>query len=93
MFKYLLRLPDGEPPDPAMFVTAVPTWSVGDIVTVGRREQFRVVAIDGLPHAEFVEQGINVRPLTSIEEYGAEPRRCVISGTGPRATTCSQASG
>ena len=25
VFKYLLRLPDGEPPDPAMLVTAVPT--------------------------------------------------------------------
>jgi hypothetical protein len=34
-----------------------------------------------------------LRPLMGIEEFGAEPRRCVISGTGLRATTCSQAAG
>jgi hypothetical protein len=39
VFRYLLVLPDGEPADPPMFVTAVPTWSVGDVITVGRREQ------------------------------------------------------
>jgi hypothetical protein len=33
MFKYPLKLPDGEPHDPAVFVTAVPNWSVdGDVV-------------------------------------------------------------
>jgi hypothetical protein len=31
-----LKLPDGQPPDPAMLVTAVPNWSVGDVITVGR---------------------------------------------------------
>jgi hypothetical protein len=49
VFKYLLRLPDGQPPDPAFLVTAVPTWSVGDVITVGRGEQMRVVAIDDFP--------------------------------------------
>ena len=49
MFKYLLRLPDGEPPDPAMLVTAVPTWSVGDVITIGGGKQLRVVAIDDFP--------------------------------------------
>ena len=39
MFEYLLRLPDGQPPDPAMLMTSVPTWSVGDVITVGRAEQ------------------------------------------------------
>jgi hypothetical protein len=38
--------------DPAMLVTAVPTWSVGDVITVGRDEQLRVIAIDDFPHAE-----------------------------------------
>ncbi len=45
VFKYLLRLPDGQPPDPALLVPAVPTWAVGDVMTVGRGEQLRVIAI------------------------------------------------
>ena len=58
VFRYLLRLPDGEPPDPAPLVTAVPNWSVGDVITVDRGKQFRVVAIDDFPHAELVEQDV-----------------------------------
>jgi hypothetical protein len=27
VFRFLLKLPDGEPPNPAVLVTAVPTWS------------------------------------------------------------------
>jgi hypothetical protein len=46
------------PPDPAILVTAVPTWSVCDVITVGPCEQLRVVAIDDFPHAEPIEQGI-----------------------------------
>ena len=65
MFRYLLRLPDGQPPDPAMFVTAVPTWAVGDVITVSRGEQLRVVAIDDFPHAELVEQ--DVRAIFTAE--------------------------
>jgi hypothetical protein len=65
VFKYLLRLPDGEPPDPAMLVTAVPNWSVGDVITVGRYKQLRVVAIDDFPHAELVEQ--DVRAIFTVE--------------------------
>jgi hypothetical protein len=34
VFKYLLRLPDGQPPDPAMLVTAIPNWSVRDDIVV-----------------------------------------------------------
>jgi hypothetical protein len=29
-FGYLLALANGEPADPAMFVTAVPDWKIGD---------------------------------------------------------------
>jgi hypothetical protein len=65
MFRFLLKLPDGEPPDPAMLVTAVPTWSVGDVITVGRGDQLRVVAIDDFPHAELVEQ--DVRAIFTVE--------------------------
>jgi hypothetical protein len=66
VFCYLLRLPDCEPPDPAMFVTAVPNWSVGDVITAGRGEQLRVVAIDGFPHAELVE--LDVRAIFTVEQ-------------------------
>lgn len=65
MFKYLLRLPDGEPPDPAMLVTAVPTWSIGDVITIGRGEQLRMVAIDDFPHAQLVEH--DVRTIFTVE--------------------------
>jgi hypothetical protein len=65
MFRFLLKLSDGDPPDPAVLVTAVPTWSVGDVVTVGRGEQLRVVAIDDFPHAELVEQ--YVRAIFTVE--------------------------
>jgi hypothetical protein len=36
-FRYLLALESGEPADPAMFVTAVPDWHIGD--TFWEREQ------------------------------------------------------
>ena len=76
MFRYLLRLPDGEPPDPAVLVTAVPTWSVGDVITVGAGVQFRVVAIDDFPHAELVEQGSTAcSPLSRHEMAAACTRR------------------
>ncbi len=68
LFRYLLRLPDGEPPDPAMLVTAVPNWSVGDVITVGRNNQLRVVAIDDFPHAELVEH--DLRSIFTVEPVG-----------------------
>jgi hypothetical protein len=61
----LLRLPHGQPPDPSVFVTSKPTWSVGDVITVGRGEQLRVVAIDHFPHAELIEQ--DVRAIFTVE--------------------------
>jgi hypothetical protein len=64
MFKYLLRLPDGQPPDPAILVTAVPTLSVGDVITVGVGVQLRVVAIDDFPHAELFEHDVRARGPT-----------------------------
>jgi hypothetical protein len=61
----MLKLPDDEPPDPAVLVTAVPTWSIGDVITVGRGEQLRVVAIDDFPHAELVEH--DVRGIFTVD--------------------------
>ena len=34
-FRYVLYLPDGEPADPAMFVTAIPSWREGDTFLAG----------------------------------------------------------
>jgi hypothetical protein len=48
-----------------MFVTAVPTWSIADIITVGRGTQWRVIAIDDFPHAELVEH--DVRAIFTVE--------------------------
>ena len=48
-----------------MLVTAVPNWSVGDVITVGRNKQLRVIAIDDFPHAELVEQ--DVRAIFTVE--------------------------
>jgi hypothetical protein len=63
VFKYLLVLPDGQPPDPAAFVTAVPNWGVGEEFMVSRGGRFRILGIneeidvEGLE--ELYERGIN----------------------------------
>jgi hypothetical protein len=56
-FKFLLRLDDGEPPDPAVFVTAVPNWTIGETFSTGRGDEWRILAID--TDDELVDQGIN----------------------------------
>jgi hypothetical protein len=40
-----LVLPDGEPNNPALFVTAVPNWTADEVSTLGDGEQLRIVAI------------------------------------------------
>ena len=45
LFKYLFALPDGQPPNPAVFVTAIPNWEIGETFMVGGGRQFRIVAI------------------------------------------------
>jgi hypothetical protein len=44
MFRFLLVDHDGQPTDPAAFVTAVPNWSEGELITLGCGEQLRVLA-------------------------------------------------
>jgi hypothetical protein len=58
-FKFTLVLPDGTPPEPAVFVTAVPNWSVGEELTVGSGEEFRILAKSSEVDEEMIEQGIN----------------------------------
>lgn len=45
-FTYKLVLEDGTPADPPTFVTAVPTWRVGDKVLIRPGFEFEIVAID-----------------------------------------------
>jgi hypothetical protein len=58
VFRFLLRLEDGEPNDPAVFVTAVPNWTVGEVIPLGRGERLRVLAINDDVDEELVESGI-----------------------------------
>ena len=67
-FKYLLVLPDGEPPDPAAFVTAIPNWGVGEEFMVAGLKRFRILDINDEIDADGLERGINgiwmVEPVT-----------------------------
>jgi hypothetical protein len=59
VFKYLLMLPDGQPPDPAAFVTAVPNWSVGEEFMVARLKRFRIIGINDEIDVEGLEELYN----------------------------------
>ena len=70
MFKFLLRLEDGEPTDPAVLVTVVPNWTVGETFSTGRGHEWRILAIIDVRVDELVDQGINaaileVEPVTA----------------------------
>ncbi len=58
-FKFLLARPAGSPNDPAVFVTAVPNWSDGEVITLGAGEQLRVVATQPEIADELIEEGFN----------------------------------
>jgi len=46
-FRFLLVQPDGEPADPGMFVTAIPSWKVGDEFLAGSAlVKFRILEVD-----------------------------------------------
>jgi hypothetical protein len=59
MFRFLLKLEDGEPNDPAVFVSAVPNWEVGQTFLTGRGDEWRILAIDTEIDDELVERGFN----------------------------------
>jgi hypothetical protein len=54
-----LRLEDGDPPDPAVLVTAVPNWTVGETIMLGAGERLRILAIETEIDEELVERGFN----------------------------------
>jgi hypothetical protein len=55
----LLLLPDGEPADPATFLTAVPNWEPGETFRTGDGARWRLLEIETEIHEEFVAHGIN----------------------------------
>jgi hypothetical protein len=59
VFRYLLMLPDGEPHDPLVFVTAVPNWSVGETITLGDSQRLRILAMQTRIVAVLIERGFN----------------------------------
>ena len=59
MFRFLLRLENGEPNDPAVYVSAVPKYAVGETFLLGPDERLRTLAIDTDIDDELVERGFN----------------------------------
>jgi len=57
MFRYLLVMPDGEPNDPAVFITMVPNWTIGEVITLGAGDQLRLVEMDDEIAGELVARG------------------------------------
>jgi hypothetical protein len=57
-FTYKLELEDGTPADPPTFDTAVPNWSAGDTIPLGRDRILRV--IDTRPAREPDEDSVLV---------------------------------
>src|SRR4051812_4074594 len=46
VFRYLVKFPDGLLHDPAVFVTAVPFWSLAATLRIGGGRLLRIVAVD-----------------------------------------------
>jgi hypothetical protein len=44
VFRFLLVLENGEPYDPAMLVTVIPSWCDGETVLVTADQRLRIVA-------------------------------------------------
>jgi hypothetical protein len=59
VFRFPLRLENGEPNSPAVLVTAVPNWTVGETFSTGRGHEWRILAIDTAIDDELVARGIN----------------------------------
>jgi hypothetical protein len=45
VFRYLLRLADGEPVDPPQFLSSEPNWRVGDAVRIGADVRFTITGL------------------------------------------------
>jgi hypothetical protein len=63
VFRNLLVLADGEINDPALFITPVPNYDVGEVFMLGDGEQLRIVhldlELDEVAVEHLYQQGIN----------------------------------
>jgi hypothetical protein len=59
VFRYLLRLPDGELHDPPAYLSLIPNWSVGDTFMLGEGQELRIVAIDRDIAQELKDEGFD----------------------------------
>jgi hypothetical protein len=60
-FAFKLEREDGTPADPPTFRTAVPNWSAGDTIPLGRDRALRVV--DTRPGGDNEEPALVVEPV------------------------------
>ena len=59
VFRYLIKFPDGLLHDPAVFVTAVPFWSLAETFRVGRGRLVRILEINTEIHGSLMQMGLN----------------------------------
>jgi len=59
VFRFLLRDADEEPNDPAVFVTAVHNWMVGEALLTGDGARFRIIGIEGEDAPTLAEHGLS----------------------------------
>ena len=55
----MLLRPDGEPSDPAVLLTPIPNWEVGEVIAQWEGERLRVVAIPPDTSDELVAKGFS----------------------------------
>jgi hypothetical protein len=56
VFKFLLTTPEGQPPYPAVFVTAVPNWHAGEQLMVASGGRYRILGINENVDEERLEE-------------------------------------
>ena len=59
VFRYLIKFPDGLLHDPAVFVTAVPFWSLAETLRVGNGHLLRILAVDTQINHALIEAGFD----------------------------------
>ena len=69
MFRFLLMLDDGELNDPAVFVIAVPNWTIGETFLLDDGEQMRILAIDTEIDDELIDRGFNALWVVEPAEW------------------------
>lgn len=95
MFRYLLALPDGQPVDPAVFVTAIPNVKVRESFMVAGGKQFGILAMsDDIEELEelysrgsyglWVVEPVKARVGRAVGSRGRRLGSCRVSSTTPQ---------